>query len=177
MGAMIWPGMGDPAKRKKTIRFLVITAGIAISVAVASSVIQAQLSFNNPLKQCINDRDTKYKISATLEIIVDGEKANIPANVGISESCRKSLYTLADDGVIYAQWDKPYDFEVGHFLWIYKFPLRDMDESKSRILVNGVESPDFIHTKIVNGYYYRGEFTTKGADASKEHDFLPPPKK
>jgi len=33
---MIWPGMGDPAKRKQTLRFLLITAGIAISVGVGS---------------------------------------------------------------------------------------------------------------------------------------------
>ena len=48
--AMIWPGMGDPTKRKKTLRFLAITAVIAISVGVASSLIQGQLSSNDPLK-------------------------------------------------------------------------------------------------------------------------------
>jgi len=29
---MIWPGMGDPYKRKKTLKFLAITAIIAVSV-------------------------------------------------------------------------------------------------------------------------------------------------
>ena len=32
---MNWPGMGDPAKRKQTLKFLIITAAIAISVAAA----------------------------------------------------------------------------------------------------------------------------------------------
>ncbi|MGI0040385.1 MAG: hypothetical protein ACRD94_00275, partial [Nitrosopumilaceae archaeon] len=136
--------------------------------------VQSQLSTNDPLKQCINNRDTKYKISATLEIVVNKQNVEIPANVGISEGCKKSLYTLSNDGVIYAEWDEKYNFEIGHFLWEYKFPLRDMDESKSRILVNGVESPDFIHTKLEDGYHYKGEFATKGADTAKEHDFLPP---
>ena len=174
MGAMIWPGMGDPAKRKQTIKFLIITAAVAIGVGVTSSIVQSQFSTNDPLKQCINNRDTKYKISATLEVIVDGKKADIPAKVGFLDGCQKSLYTLTNDGVIYAEWDEKYDFEIGQFLWIWKFPLRDMDESKSRILVNEVESPDFIHTKIEDGYHYKGEFVTKGADTSKEHDFLPP---
>ena len=174
MGAMIWPGMGDPAKRKQTIKFLIITAAVAIGVGVRSSVVQSQFSANDPLKQCINNRDTKYKISATLEVIVDGKKADIPAKVGFLDGCQKSLYTLTNDGVIYAEWDEKYDFEIGQFLWIWKFPLRDMDESKSRILVNEVESPDFIDTKIEDGYHYKGEFVTKGADTSKEHDFLPP---
>ena len=171
---MIWPGMGDPAKRKQTLKFLAITAGIAVAVGAASSLVQSQLSVNDPLKQCIDNRDTKYKISATLELVVDKQKVEIPANVGISEGCKKAIYTLSNDGVIYAEWDEKYNFEIGQFLWEYKFPLRDMDESKSRILVNGIESHDFIHTKLEDGYHYKGEFVTKGADASKEHDFLPP---
>ena len=64
---MIWPGMGDPTKRKKTLKFLAITAIIAISVGVGSSLIQGQISQNDPLKVCINDRDTQYVISAKLE--------------------------------------------------------------------------------------------------------------
>ena len=147
-----------------------------MAVGAASSLVQSQLSVNDPLKQCIDNRDTKYKISATLELVVDKQKVEIPANVGISEGCKKALYTLSNDGVIYAEWDEKYNFEIGQFLWEYKFPLRDMDESKSRILVNGIESPDFIHTKLEDGYHYKGEFVTKGADVGKEHDFLPPPK-
>ena len=173
---MIWPGMGDPAKRKQTIKNLIITAVIGLGVFFAATLVQTQFKKDDPLYQCINTKDIRYKISATLEVVVDGEKADIPANVGISEGCKKPLYTLANDGVIYAEWDKKYDFEIGQFLWTYKFPLRDMDESKSRILVNGVESPDFIHTKLIDGYHYRGEFVTKGVDTGKEHDFLPPPK-
>ncbi len=174
MGAMIWPGMGDPAKRKQTIKFLTITAIVAVSIGLGSTALQGQLSANDPLKQCINNRNTNYKISVTLEVIVDGQKADIPANVGFSEGCQKSLYTISNDGVIYAEWDEKYDFEIGHFLWIWKFPLRDVDESRSKILVNGVESPDFIHAKLENGYHYRGEFVTKNVDTSKEQDFLPP---
>ncbi|MBI5377331.1 MAG: hypothetical protein HZA82_01740 [Thaumarchaeota archaeon] len=171
---MIWPGMGDPAKRKRVLKFLAITAVISVAAGLASSVVQSQLSVNDPFKQCINNRDTKYKISATLELNVDKQEVEIPANVGISEGCRKALYTLSNDGVIYAEWDEKYNFEIGHFLWEYKFPLRDMDESKSRMLVNGIESPDFIHAKLEDGYHYKGEFVTKEADTSKEHDFLPP---
>ena len=40
---------------------------------------------DNPLKVCINDRDTPYKIKATLELIIDGQKADIPANIGIND--------------------------------------------------------------------------------------------
>ena len=37
---MIWPGTGDPYKRKKTIKFLIITAIIGISAAAVSSTVQ-----------------------------------------------------------------------------------------------------------------------------------------
>lgn len=171
---MIWPGMGDPTKRKQIIRFLLITGGIAIAVGVGSSIVQTQFSASDPLKNCINNRDTSYKISATLELYVDGQKADIPANIGFEGGCQKSLYTASNDGTIYAEWETDYPFEIGHFFWVWEFPLRDMDQSKSRILVNGIESPDFIRAPLVDGYHYKAEFTTKTYDESKETDFLPP---
>ncbi len=172
--AMIWPGMGDPTKRRKTLRFLAMTAVIAISVGVASSLIQGQLSQNDPLKVCINDRNTQFVISATLELYVDGNKAEIPANVGFEDGCQKSLYTLTDDGTIYAEWMEEYEFEIGHFLWSWDFPMRDMVLDESRIIVNGKESPNFINELLVDGYHYRAEFTSKDYDSSKDADFMPP---
>ena len=170
---MIWPGMGDPYKRKKTLKFLLITAIIGISVAAASTFGQQALNPNDPLKVCINDRITPYKIKATLELIIDGEKADIPANIGFSDECKKTLYTLTDDGTIYAEWEEEYSFEIGHFLWMWDFPLRDMDQSKSIMYVNGKESTRFINHPLEDGNHYRVEFTSKAFDESKDTDFLP----
>ena len=171
---MIWPGMGDPAKRKKTLRFLAITAVIAIAVGVGSSLIQGQLSQNDPLKVCINDKDTQFVISATLELYVDDNKADIPARIGFEDGCQKSLYTITDDGTIYAEWTEEYPFEIGHFLWSWDFPIKDMMLDKSRILVNGKESSNFINELLVDGYHYKADFTSKDHDASKDVDFMPP---
>lgn len=170
---MIWPGMGDPYKRKKTIKFLIITAVIGISVAAASTTIQQWVNMDNPLKVCINDRETPYRISATLELWIDGQKAEIPGNVGFENGCQRTMYTLSDDGVIYAEWEEEYPFEIGHFLWMWDFPLRDMDQSKSTIYVNGKESPHFINHPFQDGYHYKAEFTSKAYDESKDQDFLP----
>ncbi len=172
---MIWPGMGDPTKRKKTIRFLAITAVIAISVGAASSLIQGQISQNDPLKVCINDKETPYKIKATLELLIDGQKADIPANIGLSEGdCHRTMYTLTNDGTIYAEWTEEYSFQIGHFLWMWDFPLKDMEQSKSAIYVNGKESPHFINHPLQDGHHYKAEFTSKEYDESKDSDFLPP---
>ena len=170
---MIWPGTGDPYKRKKTIKFLAITAIIAISVGVGSSVIQGYLGQDNTLKACIDDRDTPFKIKASLEIFIDGERVDIPANALNDEECQRSMYTLTNDGTIYAEWEEEFSFEVGHFLWMWDFPLRDMDQGKSTIYVNDKESPHFINHPFQNGYHYKAEFTSKAYDESKDTDFLP----
>lgn len=172
---MKWPGTSDPYKRRKTLRFLAITAVIAISVGVASSVLQAQLGQNDPLKVCIDDRNTPYKTTATLELIVDGKQADIPAGIGLNDDqCQRTLYTLTNDGTIYAEWEEEYPFEIGHFLWIWDFPLRDMDQSKSAIYVNDVKSPYFINHLLEEGAHYKAVFTSKSYDTSKDTDFLPP---
>jgi len=100
---MRWPGLGDPRKKRKTIRFLIILLIVGVIVGVSSSVLQGFIGQSDPLKVCINNRDTPYKISATLELYVNGNKATIPANIGFGEKesddllksdCQRSLYTL-----------------------------------------------------------------------------------
>ena len=76
---MRWPGPGDPRKRKKTIRFLIILLIIGVAVGVSSSTIQGVLGQSDPLKVCIEDRNTPYRMSVTLELYIDGNKAAIPA--------------------------------------------------------------------------------------------------
>ena len=180
---MRWPGMGDPNRRRKTIRFLIILLIIGVSVGVSSSIIQGFLGQSDPLKVCIENKNTPYKMSVTLELYVDGNKADIPANIGFGDSlgddllasdCQRTMYTLTDDGTIYAEWEEEYPFEIGHFLWIWEFPMKDMDESKSRIIMDGKESKSFIHTLLKDGSVYRAEFYSKEFDASQEADFLPP---
>ena len=176
-------GIKDPTKRKKTIKFLIVLLIIGVSVGVTSSVFQGFLGQSDPLKVCINDRDTPFKITATFELYVDGNKADIPANIGFDNVeedglfdsvCQRTLYTITDDGVIYVEWEEEYPFEIGHFLWIWDFPLKDMDLSKSRIIVNGVESTLFINEPLVQGYHYKAEFTSKDHEEAKDSDFLPP---
>ena len=175
--------MGDPNRRRKTIRFLIILLIIGVSVGVTSSIIQGFLGQSDPLKVCIENRNTPYKMSVTLELYVDGNKADIPANIGFGDSlgddllasdCQRTIYTLTDDGKIYVEWEEEYPFEFGHFLWIWEFPMKDMDESKSRMVVDGKESDRFIHALLKDGSVYRAEFYSEEFDASQEADFLPP---
>jgi hypothetical protein len=180
---MRWPGTGDPRRRKKTVGFLIKLLILGVSVGVTTFVILGYLGQSDPLKVCIEDRNTPYKLSVTLELYVDGKKANIPANIGFGDSlgdellasdCQRTMYTLTNNGTIYAEWEEEYPFEIGHFLWIWDFPLKDMDESKSRVVIDGKETERFIHALLKDGSVYRAEFYSKEFDESKEADFLPP---
>ena len=185
---MRYPGMGDSNKRRKTIRFLIILLIIGVTVGVGSSIIQGWLGQSDPLKVCIQDRNTPYKMSVTLELYIDGNKAAIPANigfevgevVGVKSDCQHSLYTLTDDGTIYAEWEEEYPFEIGHFLWTWTnyhaqgFPMKDMDDSKTRVMIDGKETDEGIHVLLKHGSVYRAEFYSEGFDESQESDFLPP---
>ena len=73
-------------------------------------------------------------MKVNLELIIDGLPTPIPANInaGLNDGeCKRTMYTLTDDGTIYVEWEEEYPWEIGHFLWMWDFPLRDMDQSKS----------------------------------------------
>jgi len=180
---MRWPGTGDPRRRKKTVGFLIKLLILGVSVGVTTFVILGYLGQSDPLKVCIEDRNTPYKLSVTLELYVDGKKADIPANIGFGDSlsdellasdCQRSMYTLTNDGTIYAEWEEEYPFEIGHFLWIWEFPIKDMDDSETRVMINGKETDEGIHALLKHGSVYRAEFYSEGFDESQESDFLPP---
>jgi len=180
---MRWPGTGDPRRRKKTVGFLIKLLILGVSVGVTTFVIVGYLGQSDPLKVCIEDRNTPYKMSVTLELYVDGKKADIPANIGFGDSlgdellasdCQRTMYTLTDDGTIYVEWEEEYPFEIGHFLWIWEFPIKDMDDSKTRVMINGKETDEGIHALLKHGSVYRAEFYSEGFDESQESDFLPP---
>jgi hypothetical protein len=171
---MIWPGMGDPYKRKKTIKFLLFSAAIGAVAVVFTTIVVNPFIGDQPRSACINDIEKNWKISFTVELYIDNQKADIPANIGFMEGgCQRAIYTLSNDGTVYAEWKEDPEFEIGHFLWIWDFPLRDMEQSKSTMYVNGKESEHFISHPLQDGYHYKAEFTSKDYDTSKDSDFLP----
>ena len=171
---MKWPGMGDPYKRKKIIRFLGLSAGVGFITVLITILVVNPFMGEQPHNACINNIEKNWKMSFTVELYVDNQKAEIPANVGFMEGCQRAIYTLANDGTVYAEWKEDPQFEIGHFLYIFKFPLRDMDETKSKIYVNDRESDNFIKTPLQDGYHYKMIFTSKAYDEAKDKDYLPP---
>jgi hypothetical protein len=118
--------------------------------------------------------DTNWKISFTFEMIMDGQKAEVQPNIGITEECQRAIYTLSNDGTVYAEWIENPDFELGHFLYISKFKIRDMEESKTEVYVNDRLAENGLKTPLQDKHHYKVAFTTKNYDTSKDKDYLPP---
>ena len=66
---------GDPIKRKKNLKFLGKVALLGLVVYVGAFLIQGELSQGDPLKTCIDNRETPYRISVTMELFIDGNDA------------------------------------------------------------------------------------------------------
>ena len=171
---MIWPGTGDPYKRKKAIKFLLISAAIGGIAVLLTTVGVNPMIAKQAHNACIDDMDTDWKISFTFEMIMDGQKAEVEPNIGISEECQRAIYTLSNDGTVYAEWTENPNFELGHFLYISKFQIRDMEESKTEIYVNDRLAENGLKTPLQDKYHYKAVFTTKNYDTSKDKDYLPP---
>ncbi len=170
---MKYPGMGDPYKRSKTIRFLIISAIIGTIAVVLTSLVLNPIIGEQPHNACIDDIDTNWKISFTFEMIMDGQKAEVQPNIGITDDCQRAIYTLSNDGTVYVEWTENPNFEIGHFLYISNFKIRDMEESKTEIYVNDKLSENGLKTPIQEKYHYKAVFTSKNYDSSKDTDFLP----
>jgi len=170
---MKWPGATDPYKRNKTIRFLIISAGIGAAAVLLTTMIVNPSIASQPHNACIDDLNTHWRISFTFEMVKDGLKAEIQPNIGITEECQRAIYTLSNDGTVYSEWTEDPNFEIGHFLYISGFKIRDMEESKTEIFVNDKLSDNGLKTPIQDGYHYKAVFVSKGYDESKDRDFLP----
>ena len=98
---MKYPGMGDPYKRSKTIKFLVLSAIIGGIAVLLTSLIVNPMIGEQAHNACIDDIDTNWKVSFTFEMIMDGQKAEVQPNIGITEDCQRAIYTLSNDGTVY----------------------------------------------------------------------------
>ena len=131
---MIWPGTGDPYKRKKAIKFLLISAAIGGIAVLLTTVGVNPMIAKQAHNACIDDMDTDWKISFTFEMIMDGQKAEVQPNIGITEECQRAIYTLSNDGTVYAEWTENPNFELGHFYTFLSFKLEIWKSQKQKFM-------------------------------------------
>lgn len=110
-----------------------------------------QKSSPDILAACIEHTNVSLHIHPELTIMVNGEKQEIPANIGITESCMHPVHTHDASGKIHLEYLYPVDFSLGDFftVWGKEFSSANLmglhvDETHIiRVTVNGQPSEEY----------------------------------
>ena len=71
------------------------------------------------MKECIQHLNLSLHIHPKLEIIINGEKQIIPANVGIDSSCMRPVHTHDQTGTLHVEWKTKRDFPLSDFFRVW----------------------------------------------------------
>ena len=94
---------------------------------------------------CTTDMATQFHIHPHLEIIINGVKQEIPANIGVTPKCMNSLHTHDNTGVLHVESPEQRDFTLADF-----FAVWDKTFSKDQIFDHKIEDTHIIK-ETING--------------------------
>ena len=94
---------------------------------------------------CTTDMATKFHIHPHLEIVVNGRREEILANIGIKLTCMNALHTHDTSGVIHVESPEHRDFTLSDFFAVWNKPF-----NKDQILDYKADSRHAIR-ETVNG--------------------------
>ncbi|TSC90755.1 MAG: hypothetical protein G01um10142_246 [Parcubacteria group bacterium Gr01-1014_2] len=103
------------------------------------------------MSKCVQHINASLHIHPELEIIINGEKQAIPANIGITSDCMRPVHTHDQAGIIHIEWKTKRDFPLSDFfrVWGKTFNQNQIldyrtDEGHEIILtVNGQRSEEY----------------------------------
>lgn len=72
---------------------------------------------------CTTDMATQFHIHPNLTILINGEKQEIPPNIGINVTCMTSIHTHDGGGVIHVESPIEKDFTLGDFFAVWDKPF------------------------------------------------------
>ena len=134
------------------IKLLIIIAIIlsAIWFLNSNSAKDEEMNFDL-MNECIQHVNLSLHIHPHLEIVVNGEKQIIPANIGVSTSCMRPVHTHDQTGTIHIEWKRKRDFPLADFfrVWGKTFSQNQIldyqaDENHEIIMtVNGQRSGEY----------------------------------
>jgi len=105
---------------------------------------------------CTTDMATEFHIHPNLEIIINGQKQEIPTDIGIVDGCMNALHTHDNTGVIHVESPEKRDFQLSDFFAVWnktysKDQILDYkvdDTHTIRQTINGKETQDFENTVL-----------------------------
>ncbi len=101
---------------------------------------------------CTTDMATEYHIHPFVAVMIDGEKVEIPTDIGIEKSgCMHPIHTHDTTGKIHVESPEAAEFHLSDFFLVWDKPFtKDQifdsivdDTHQIRMLVNGKESSEF----------------------------------
>ncbi len=103
---------------------------------------------------CTTDMATQFHIHTNLEIIINGQKQEIPTDVGINNGCMNSLHTHDNSGKIHIESPEKRDFNLSDFFAVWnktynKNQILDYRADQNHIIwqtVNGNIVQDYENT-------------------------------
>lgn len=147
--------MGKKYQESSSIMWWVIGAvviGLAVLLALVfkDSFLPAKTNRELALT-CTTDMATQFHIHPHLEIIILGQKQEIPADIGITNSCMNALHTHDNTGEIHVESPEKRDFTLADFFAVWdktynKYQIFDFkadDGHSIRQTVNGEETQDY----------------------------------
>ncbi|CUR52182.1 conserved exported protein of unknown function [Nitrosotalea devaniterrae] len=127
-----------------------IIAGVAYATYRSDSTVDTNFASIGGIP-CETQEYTTYHIHAHLDIFVNGQHTQVPAQIGLENTCLYWLHTHTPDGIVHMESPKERDFTLGEFFDIWKatgsgFPTAT---NGPEIFVNGVlVSTDLSSTKM-----------------------------
>lgn len=120
------------------------------------------------VQMCTTEMATKFHIHPHLEIIINGQKQEISANIGVKPWCMNAIHTHDSTGRIHVESPVQRDFTLDDFFYVWgksfnKDQILDYkadDSHKIRQTINGSESQDYENTVLKDEekimIYYEG---------------------
>ncbi len=109
---------------------------VAVAIGIAIYLVStAGSSDNGPLVdgvKCEHGEKLGYHVHSWLAIFVEGQRVEVPANVGITSSCLFWLHTHNNTGIVHVEAPSQRDFSLGQFFAVWGKPLSStalMDQS------------------------------------------------
>ena len=105
---------------------------------------------------CTTDMATQFHIHPHLEILINGRREEIPANIGIKSTCMNALHTHDTSGTIHVESPEQRDFTLADFFAVWNKPFnkdhiidyKTDSQHAIRETVNGKEVLDYENTVL-----------------------------
>ena len=139
---------------------------IGLIVVVAAIIIVGIYPKSSSIKTnrevalvCTTDMATQFHIHPHLEIIINSQPQEIPANIGINAACMHPIHTHDNSGTLHIESPEKRDFTLADFFAVWgktftKDQILDYKADASHTIretVNGTEVKDYENTILRDG--------------------------